>query len=329
MLMRHTLANAAAVAFVVCAATCLAQSYPTRPVRIVAPSSPGGTSDFLARLVAQKLTDAFGQQFVVENRPGASSMVGADAVARSTPDGYTLLLSPAALVINPSMYAKVPFDAKRDLAAVTLIAEGGNVLVCHPSLPVRNVKELIALAKARPGSLVAASPGIGGSPHMSAELFKLMAGVDILVVSYKGAGPGAVALLSGEVSLMFTTPPTAMGHIRAGKMRPLAVTTTRRIPALTDVPTIAEAALPGYEVTQWFGLLVAAGTPAAIVERLNRELVRALRTPELKERFAAEGLEPVGNTPAEFASFIHAELDKWAKVIRAAGIKPQSDKSPK
>ncbi len=321
--MRHVKLSAAVAVLLVFAANSLAQHYPVRPVKLVAPTSPGGTSDFFARLLAPKLSEALGQQVVVENRPGASSMIGAHFVAKAAPDGYTLLISPAALAINPSMYANMPFNTQRDLAPVSLIAEAGNVLVVHPSVPARSVKELITLARKKPGSLVAASPGRGGSPHMSAELFKIMAGVDLLIVPYKGGGPGVIALISGEVSLMFTTPPSALVHLRAGKLRALGVTTKTRIQALPDVPTIHEAALPGYEATQWFGLLGPAGTPGPIVDRLYQETARAVRAADMSERFAVEGLEPAGSKPEEFAAYIRSELDKWAKVIKAAGIKPQ------
>jgi tripartite-type tricarboxylate transporter receptor subunit TctC len=315
-------ASALVAAALFAATLACAQNYPVKPVRIVVPSSPGGTSDILGRLFAMKFTEAMGQTFVVDNRPGASSAVGAEFVARATPDGYTILISPAALAINPSMYARLGFDAQKDFSPISLIAETGNVLVAHPSLPVRNARDLIALAKKKPGELMAASPGLGGSPHLSAELFKHMAGIDVLIVSYKGSGPGTIALLSGEVSFMFTTPPSALGHVRAGRLRPLAVTTRARIPALPDIPTLAEATLPGYEATQWFGFLAPAGTPQAIIDRLHQETVRALRLADVKERFANEGLEVVGSTPEAFAATIASELQKWARLIKVAGIKP-------
>jgi tripartite-type tricarboxylate transporter receptor subunit TctC len=321
--MLEAVRSAAIVTLFALGADAFAQDYPVRPVRLVVPSSPGGTSDFLGRLLAPKLAEALGQQFIVENRPGASSMIGAEFVAKAAPDGYTLLISPAALAINPSMYATIPFDARRDLAPISLVTETGNVLVVHPSVPVRSVKELISIAKTRPGSLVSASPGIGGSPHMSVELFKIMAGIDVLVVTYKGAGPGVIALLSGEVSLMFTTPPSALAHVKSGRLRALGVTTRSRIQALQDVPTIHEAALPGYEASQWFGLLAPARTPRPIIDRLYRETRRAMDAADMKRRFSVEGLEPVGSKPEEFGAFIHAELGKWAKVIKSSGLRPQ------
>ena len=320
--MRRALYAAAALA-ITAGADAVAQQYPSRAVRLVVPSSPGGTSDILGRQLAQKFSESMGQQFVVENRPGASSAIGAEFVARSAPDGYTVLISPAALTINPHMYAKLGFDTQRDLAPVSLIVQTGNLLAAHPSLPVRSVKELIALARKNPGKLACASPGLGGSPHLSAELLKLTAGIDFLIVSYKGSGPGTIALLSGEVSFMFSTPPSAMPFVRAGRLRALGVTTRTRIAGLPDMPTLDEAGLPGYEAVQWFGLLVPAGTPRTVIDRLHQETVKAIGVPDMKERLVSEGLEPVGSRPDEFGAYIRAELAKWGKVIRAAGIRPQ------
>jgi tripartite-type tricarboxylate transporter receptor subunit TctC len=301
-----------------------AQTYPVKPVRLVVPASPGGGSDITARFLAQKLSEQIGQQFVVENRPGASTLIGVEFVAKSAPDGYTLLVPAAAISVNPSIFAKLPYDTLRDLAPVSQIVESANVLVVHPSVPAKTVKEVIALAKARPGVLAAASPGVSGTPHMAAELFKLMAGVNILVVPYKGSGPGLIALMAGEVPLQFSTPASALPYVRAGRMRALGVTTKARVSAMPDVPTIAEAALPGYEATQWFALFSTGGTPRAIIDRLAQETARAVRSPDLKERLSAEGLEPVGSSADEFGAYLRAEMAKWAKVVKAAGIKPQS-----
>jgi tripartite-type tricarboxylate transporter receptor subunit TctC len=309
--------------FVLAPAAAMAQPYPTRPVRLIVPSSPGGTSDVLGRMLAQKFGEALGQPFVVENRPGASSAIGAEFVAKSAPDGYTVLISPAALAINPHMYAKLGFDVQRDLAPVSLVVQTGNLLAAHPSLPVRNVKDLIALARKAPGKLTCASPGLGGSPHLSAELLKLAAGIDFLIVSYKGSGPGTIALLSGEVSFMFSTPPSAMPFVRAGRLRALGVTTRERATGLPEVPTLAESGLAGYEAVQWFGLLVPAGTPRPVIDRLHEETLSAINAPETKQRLVNEGLDPIGSKPDEFAAYIGAELAKWGKVIRAAGIKPE------
>lgn len=305
------------------AAPLAAQTFPVKPVRLIVPSSPGGGSDILGRWLAQKLTEQIGQQVVVENRPGASSLVGTDAAAKAPPDGYTLVITPAAVSVNPSIFAKMPYDTLRDLAPISQVAETANVLVMHPALPVKTVPQLIALAKAKPGALTVASPGISGTPHMAAELFKHMAGVDLLIVLYKGAGPGIVALLSGEVSLQFTTPTSAFPHLRTGRLRALGVSTKARVAALPEVPTIAEAALPGYEATQWFALFTGGGVPRAIVERWADETARAVRSPDLKSRMSSEGLEPVGNRPDEFAAYLKAEMAKWARVVKVAGIKPQ------
>jgi tripartite-type tricarboxylate transporter receptor subunit TctC len=273
--------------------------------------------------MALRFGETLNAQVVVENRPGASSMIGADYVAKAPPDGYTLLVSPAAFAVNPFMFASIPFDARRDLAPVSQIVDAGNVLTAHPSVPARTMRELIALAKARPGLLSIASPGGGATPHMAAELFRLMTGADLLIVAYKGSGPGAIALLSGEVSLQFSTPPSTMQYIRNGKVRALGVTSLKRLAVMPEVPTIAESGLPGFEATQWFGLLAPAATPRAIIERLHQETVRAVRLQDTRDRFAVEGLDPVGSTPEEFGAYIASELAKWGRVVKAAGIKPQ------
>ena len=303
--------------------TVWAQPFPQKPLRMIVPSSPGGGSDIMGRFLAQKLTEQMGQQVVVENRPGASSMLGTDAAAKSAPDGYTLVIPPAAVSVNPSIFAKMPYDTLRDLAAISQVAESANVLVAHPALPVRTIKDLISLAKAKPGTLSAASPGISGTPHMAAELFKLMTGTDLLIIIYKGSGPGSIAVMSGEVPLQFSTPPSSLPYVRAGRMRALGVTTKSRVPSMPHVPTIAEAGVPGYEATQWFGLFTAGGTPTAIVERLAQETSRAVRSADLKDRMAAEGLQPIGSSPEEFSVYLKAEMTKWAKVVKAANIKPQ------
>ena len=297
--------------------------FPVKPLRMIVPSSPGGGTDILGRLLAQKLAEQMGQQVVVENRAGASSMLGTELAAKSAPDGYTLVVTPAAVTVNPSIFARMPYDTLRDLAPISLAADSANVLVAHPALPVRTVKDLIALARARPGTLAVASPGISGTPHMAAELFKLMTGLDLLIVIYKGSGPGSIALIAGEVPLQFSTPPSSLPYVRTGRMRALGVTTKARVPSMPDVPTIAESGVAGYEATQWFGLFTSGGTPAPIVDRLYQETARALRVPDLKERLSAEGLQPVGNTPAEFGVFLREEMMKWARVVKAAKIKPQ------
>jgi len=300
-----------------------AQNYPAKTIRIIVHSAPAGSSDILARLLAQKLTEPLGQQIVIENRAGASGIIGADVAAKAPPDGYTLLMTQTSLAINPSMFAKIPYNAIRDFAPISQIVVGPNALVVHPSVPATTVKGIIALARAKPGSLVIGSPGNGTSPHLSAELFKTMAKVDMIQVQFKGAGLAVVSLLSGEIGVMFPTPPTVMQYIKAGRLRPLGVTGRNRIEAMPDVPTIAEAGVPGYEATQWFGVLAPAGTPRPVIDRLHQEIVKVMRAPDMKERLAADGLEVVASAPAEFAAHIKAETEKWAKIIKAMGIKPE------
>ena len=301
----------------------LAQNYPTRPIRLVVASSPGGASDILGRLLAQKLSDEFGQQVVVDNRGGASGVIGTDIVAKAAPDGYTLLIIQPSLTINPSMISKLPYDAVRDFAPVSLVVDAAQIMTVNPAVPAKNVKELIALAKAKPGTLMFGSPGVGTSPHLTAELFKLTAGVDMPQVPFKGSGMAYVSLISGEVSVAFSTVLSAMPHVKSGKIRALGVTTLKRVAVVPDVPTIAESGLPGFEGSQWFGILAPARTPHPIVERLYQALLRVSNSPEVKERLTAEGVDVVNRKPDEFAAVIKRELAQWAKVIKAAGIKPQ------
>jgi tripartite-type tricarboxylate transporter receptor subunit TctC len=260
---------------------------------------------------------------VVENRAGASGIIGAEVAAKAAPDGYTLLITQTSIAINPSMFAKLPYNALRDFAPITQLVAAPNLLVVHPSVPATSVKEFIALAKSKPGLLLNGSPGQGTSPHLSAELFKGMTGIKLDHVQFKGAGMAIVSLLSGEVSVMFTTPPTAMPYLKAGRLRPLGLTTTTRIEALPDVPTIAEAGVPGYESVQWFGMLVPAGTPRPVIERLHQEITRSLRAPDMKERLTSLGLNAVGSTPDAFGSYMKSETEKWAKVIKTMGIKTE------
>ena len=306
-----------------CAAGVPAQTYPARAIKLVVPSSPGGGTDIVGRILGQKLSEQLGQQFVIENRAGAGTIIGNDAVAKSAPDGYTLLMGLSTLAINPSMYANLPYDALRDFAPISQAVSAPNILTLHPSVPAKTVKELIALAKAKPGSLTFGSAGMGTSPHLSGELFKSLARIDMVHVPFKGSGQSIISQLAGEIAANFPSVPTAMPYIKAGRLRGLGVTTAKRAQALPDVPSIAESGLPGYEATQWFGLLAPAGTPRAVIDRLYQESSRALRTDELRERLTAEGLEVVAGTPEEFAAYIRAETAKWAQVIKAAGIKPQ------
>lgn len=318
--LRCSIAMLAAVA----AMAVQAQSnYPTRAVRLVVPSSPGGGTDISARILAPQLTQLLGQQVVVENRPGAGTMIGGEAVARAAPDGYTLLMGISTLAINPAMYKKVPYDALKDLAPVSQAVSLSNVLVVHPSLPARNVREFIALVKPRPGQLNFASAGVGTSPHLSMELFLVMTGLKMLHVPYKGSGPGVTDLIAGHVPVMMPNMLSAQPHIKSGRMRALGVTGTKRAPGADDIPTIAEAGVPGYEAVQWYGVLAPAGTPADIITRLHGAVVRALQNPEVRQRLMNDGAEAVGSSPAEFAAYIRSETEKWAKVIKAAGIKPE------
>ncbi len=298
-------------------------AYPSKPVRFIVPSAAGGGTDIVTRAVAQKLAESLGQQFLVENRPGAGQMIGIEAAARAPADGYTLLMAASTLAINPIMYKKVSYDPVRDFAPITQAASVPNVLVVNPSLPVRSVAALIALAKQRPGEIAYASAGIGTSPQMSVELLKSMAGIDLVHVPYKGTSPGVIDLLAGQVSVMTPNVLTALPYIKAGRLRALAVTSARRSAALPEVPTMAEAGLPGYESSQWYGVLAPAGTPRDIVIRLNAEIVRALQAADVRGRLAADGAEPVGGSPAEFAALIKSEISKWAKVAAAAGIRPE------
>ena len=309
-----------ALALIVVAAVAQGTAYPAKPVRIVVPSSPGGGTDILARVLAQKLSESQGQQFVVENRPGAGQVIGIEAVARSAPDGYTLLMAASAIVINEVLYAKPPYDTLRDFVPVTLGASLPNILVVHPALPVKSVRELIALAKARPGQLNYSSAGSGTSPHLSMELFRLMAGITLTHVPYKGTGPATVDLVAGQVQLSMPNVLTALPQIKGGKLRGLGVTSAKRATGLPDIPAIAET-LPGYEAIQWYGLLAPAGTPREIVNKVQAETARILVLPEVKARLAADGADAVGNRPAEFAAYIRTEIAKWGKVAKAGGIK--------
>jgi len=297
-----------------------APAYPVKSVRLVVPSSPGGGTDILARVLAQKMSETFGQQFVVENRPGAGQVIGIEAVARSAPDGYTLLMAASAIVINEVLYAKPPYDTLRDFAPVTLGASLPNILVVHPALPVKSVRELIVLAKTRAGQLNYSSAGSGTSPHLSMELFRLMAGITLTHIPYKGSGPATVDLLAGQVQLSMPNVLTALPHIKGGKLRGLGVTSGKRATGLPDIPAIAET-LPGYEAIQWYGILAPAGTTRDIVGKLQAEIARILVLPEVRDRLAADGADAVGSRPDEFAAYIRAELAKWGKVVKTGSIK--------
>ena len=321
---RAALSLAATLAILAPHAARAADAYPAKPVRFVVAFPPGGGTDIIARSIAQKLAERIAQQVVVDNRPGAGGNIGTDIVAKSAPDGYTLLMGSAGpLAINASLFGKMPFDPIKDLAPVTLAASTPNVLVVHPSLRAATVKELIALAKARPGEINFASSGHGTPAHLAGELFNSMVGVKMVHVPYKGAAPALADLLGGQVQLMFSTMPPALPHVKDGKLRALAVTSAKRSPAAPDLPTLDEIALPGFEANTWHGVVVPAGTPATIVARLNREIVAILHLPDVVERFSSQGAEALGSTPEEFAAYIRSETLKWAKVVRDSGAKAE------
>jgi tripartite-type tricarboxylate transporter receptor subunit TctC len=297
--------------------------YPTRPVRILVPQSPGGTTDLTARLIAPHLAERFGQPIVVDNRPGAGSLLGTELAARAAPDGYTLLVVGPSFTVLPNLYKRLPFDPVRDFAPITTLSQYPNVLLVHPSLPVKNVKELIALAKARPGEFNFASGGAGTGTHLGAELFRTMAGLDIVHVPYKGGGPALNALMAGQVQLYFAALPSTMALLRTGKLRPLAVTSPNRASAAPELPTIAESGLPGFEQITWNGMLAPARTPRTLVERIRREAHAVISLPASRERFAAQGAEIGGLDADAFAALIKRELAQWARVIKQAGIKAE------
>jgi tripartite-type tricarboxylate transporter receptor subunit TctC len=297
------------------------QSYPVKPIRVIVPYATGGATDLTARLVGQKMQAALKQNVIVENRPGAGGVIGADAVAKAPADGYTVLVGvPAEMAILPQLQ-KVPYNVTRDFAPVTLAALTPLILVVHPSLPVKSVKELVAFIKARPGQVSYASAGTGGVQHLAGELFKITSKIDMVHVPYKGAGPVMPDLIGGHIPMFFSGMPPSMPHVKAGKLRPLAVTTTKRSPAAPEVPTMEQAGLPGFDISNWFAYFVPGGTPAEIVNRLNAEVNRGLEFQDVREKLAAVGAETVGTTPEKLGSFVRAETDKFAKLIKASGVK--------
>jgi tripartite-type tricarboxylate transporter receptor subunit TctC len=304
-----------------CADAALAQSYPTHQVRMIVPFAPAGPTDVIARIIGQKLSESLGQQFFVENQPGAGGNIGIGSVARAAPDGYTILIVSSSYVVNPSLYDKIPYDPDKDLAPVTMMAASPNVLVVNPDVPAHSVKELIALIKANPGKFSFASAGTGTTPHLSGALFNLSQGLDLVHVPFNGAGPAIQSTLGGHTPIAFTALPPAAPLIKEGKLRALAVTSAKRSPALPDVPTMAEAGLPGQEADTLQGVLVPAKTPPEIVALLHREIVNAIATPDVQQRFAELGFDPAGTTPTQFAAQIKDEIAKWGKVVRDAHIK--------
>jgi tripartite-type tricarboxylate transporter receptor subunit TctC len=304
------------------ASPALPQDYPSRPIRMIVPFPAGGTADLLARQIGQTMGEALRQQVVIENRTGAGGNIGADLAAKAKPDGYTLLMGTVSThAINPNLYPNMPYDPVKDFAPVAMVARMPNLLVLHPSVPAANVAELIALAKARPGTLAFASAGNGTTQHLAGELFKKMADVDMIHVPYKGNAPAVTDLVGGQVQVMFDNIPVSLQQVRAGKLRALAVTGPARSPVLPQLPTVAEAALPGYNITSWFGLYAPSGTSPQIIERLNREANKALASEPIRRRLTDQGIEPAGGTPGQFAEFMRTELVKWGKIVRESGAR--------
>jgi tripartite-type tricarboxylate transporter receptor subunit TctC len=311
----------AAVLFV--ASPAAAQNYPVRPVRMIVPFAAGGNTDITARAIGARLSEVFGQQIVVENRPGGATNIGSELVAKAPADGYTILMGGATNAINMSTQAKPPYDTLRDFAPVILCVKGANVLSMHPSVPARNLKELIALARARPDQLNFASSGLGSSNQMAGELFKMMANINIVHVPYKGNAPALTDTIAGHVEMMFSGVPALIPHIQSGRLRAIAIGSLKRFTAIPEVPTFDESGVKGYEATTWFGLMAPVKTSKEIVARWNVEVGKILASPDLKGRFINEGLEPMGGTQEEFGRFIRAEIEKYAKVVKATGMKPQ------
>ena len=300
----------------------LAQSagYPSKPIRFLVGFTPGGTNDIVARALAIKLTESMGQTVVVENRPGANTAIATELCARAAPDGHTILINSQGHATNPAL-TKLNFDPVKDFSFISLLAEAQQLVVVHPSFPPKSVRELIAFSKQRPGQINYASSGTGTTIHLSAELFQYMTGIKWVHIPYKGGAPAVVDMLAGQTSLMFGSMPTVIQFARNGKLRAIAVTGAKRAPATPDIPTVAESGVPGYEVTAWYGVSAPAKTPPAVVERLNSEMLRALKLPDVREQLKSQGADPVGSTPAQYTAFMQNEISKWAKVIAAAGIK--------
>lgn len=299
-----------------------AQTYPAKTIRFIVPFSAGGGADIVARAIGQKLSDSLGQQIVIDNRTGAAAIIGTEIAAKSPPDGYTIILGQTGPnSINPGLYERLPYDSLKDFAPITLTTTYPYVLVVHPSISAKTVKELIGIAKAKPNQLTYASAGNGAANHLAAELFKSMAGISMVHVPYKASAPALIDVLGGHASMMLDPVITAMPHVKLGKLRALGVTSLKRSPVASELPTFAETGLPGYEAIGWHGILAPAGTPREIVAKLNSEIVSVLRTPEMRTRFAEQGAEAVGNTPEQFLEFLKSDLAKWAKVIKAAGVR--------
>lgn len=299
------------------------QPFPLRPVRLIVPFTPGAINDLIARLLAAKLAEGWGQQVVVDNRPGAGTLIGTDLVAKATPDGHTLLLVSAAFAINPTLYAKLPFDPVRDFAPITLVGAAPFVMVVAPSLPVRSVRELVALAKSKPGQLSYASTGIGATAHLVGEMLKTAAGISLVHVPYKGFAPALTDVIAGQVQVTYGTYSTLAPHIQAGRVRALAVTSAKRSQLTPDLPTVAEAGYPNFNATAWWGVVAPARVPAAIIQKLQADLAAIVRQPEMRERLAREGVDVAANPPSEFGAFIREEIQRWGVAVKQSGAKPE------
>ncbi|MGE5522871.1 MAG: tripartite tricarboxylate transporter substrate binding protein [Rhodospirillaceae bacterium] len=300
-----------------------AQTYPARPIRFIVPFPPGGGNDIVGRIVATRLSERLGQQIVVDNRGGAGGTIGTDLLAKAPPDGHTLLINNVSLAVNATLIPKLPYDTLKDLEPVSLVGRQPNILVVYPGVAARSVQELLAMARAKPGELAYGSGGIGTASHLATELLKLMTGVNLVHVPYKGLGPALTDLMGGRLQLIISTLASALPYVKAERMRPLAVTTARRSPFFPELPTMNEAGVKGYEFSTWYAIVAPRGTPADIVRRLNSELAQVLQSPAVKEQFAAQGLEPTPSTPAELGTYLRSEVAKWGKVIRASGAKPE------
>ena len=320
---KGTIPTAVGVALLLAMGAAQAQDYPAKPVRIIVPSSPGGGTDILARQISAKLTKRWRQQVIVDNRPGAGQMIGIALAAKAAPDGYAIVMTATPLAINTALYKKVPYDPIRDFAPVTQVAAMPNLLVMHPTLPVRDLRQMIALAKARPGELAYASSGIGTGPHLSMELFNHMAGIKLQHVPYKGTGPALIDTMSGHVQLLMSTLLPPLPHLKTGRLHALGVTSTKRVASLPNVPTVAEGGVAGYEVVGWYGIAAPAGTPRAVVAKLQTDISAALHEPDLRDKLAAEGGEVVGSRPEEFGALVRAEIERWSRVVKTARIPMQ------
>jgi tripartite-type tricarboxylate transporter receptor subunit TctC len=311
---------ACTLAAIVFAAPVFAQTYPSKTIRVIVPYAPGGSTDVVMRIIAPRMSELLGQQVVVENRPGGSSTIGLDAAAKSPPDGYTLGVPNLTFGANPSLIKKMPFDSEKDLVPVSLVSIVTLVLTVHPSVPARSVKQLIAIAKSKPNSLNYGSAGNVSANHLATERFSYMTGIKMVHIPYKGGGPAVISIVSGETAILMATIPSSIQHFQSGRLIPLGVTTLKRNAALPDIPSIAEAGVPGFEAIEWNGLMVPAGTPPAVISRLHQAIAKSLAIPEVKERILALGADPVGNTPEEFGAFIKKEMATWSKVIKEVGI---------